>query len=85
MLEARAPKVLSASSNGLRKTQAVIMEVTFMPHYEDDATFEELHVLMKDKGFGLYRLSPVYHRGGRALFADAVYVQETILHDAQVM
>ena len=37
---------------------------------------------MKDKGFGLYRLSPVYHRGGRALFADAVYVREEILQEA---
>jgi FkbM family methyltransferase len=76
-------QVLSASRSGLLKTQSVIMEVTFIPHYEQDATFEELHVLMKDRGFGLYRLSPVYHRGGRALFADAVYVREQILRATQ--
>ncbi len=76
-------QVLSASRDGLVKTKAVILEVIFMPHYEGDATFEELHVLMRDKGFGLYRLSSVYHRGGRALFADAVYVQEKILREAE--
>jgi hypothetical protein len=56
------------------------MEVPFLSHYEDDFTFPDLHVLMKQKGFGLYRLSDVYHRGGgRALFSDAVYVREEIL------
>jgi hypothetical protein len=72
-------QVLSASRVGLRKTQSLILEVTFLPHYEQDATFEELHVLMREQGFGLYRLSSVYHRGGRALFADAVYVREETL------
>lgn len=75
-------QVLTASSTGLRKTQAIIIEVTFMPHYEQDATFEELHLLMQANGFGLYRLSSVYHRGGRALFADAVYVREELLQHA---
>jgi hypothetical protein len=35
---------------------------------------------MRQKGFGLYRMSDTYQRGvGRALFADAVYVREEIL------
>jgi len=72
-------RVLRASESGLRKTNAIIMEVPFLSHYEDDATFPQLHELMRQKGFGLYRLSDVYHRGGRALFADAVYVREDIL------
>lgn len=71
--------VLSASTQGLRRTKSVILEVNFTPHYESDAVFAELHDLMRFKGFGLYRLSPAYHRGGRALFCDAVYLQEQIL------
>jgi FkbM family methyltransferase len=72
-------EVLENSEEGLRKTKSVIMEVFFTPHYEKDAVFPELHELMARKNFGLYRLSPAYDRGGRSLFADAVYVREEIL------
>ena len=73
-------KVLRGSESGLKKTKAIIMEVTFLSHYEDDATFPHLHELMRLKGFGLYRLSDAYHRGnGRAIYADAVYIREEIL------
>ena len=73
-------RVLGDSVSGLAKTKAIILEVLFLSHYEDDFTFPELHLLLKQKGFGLYRMSDAYHRGaGRALFADAVYVREEIL------
>jgi FkbM family methyltransferase len=72
-------EVLSNSREGLQRTKSVIMEVTFTPHYENDAGFPELHHLMAQKGFGLYRLSLPYDRGARALYADAVYVREDIL------
>jgi FkbM family methyltransferase len=75
--------VLANSSVGLAKTKSVLLEVNFTAHYSDDAIFPELHSLMMEKGFGLYRLSSVYHRGGRALFADAVYVRETFLSTLQ--
>jgi len=71
--------VLNSSREGLKRTKSVIMEVTFTPHYENDSGFPELHYLMEQKGFGLYRLSSPYDRGGRALYADAVYVREDIL------
>jgi FkbM family methyltransferase len=74
-------RVLSNSQSGLRKTKCVVMEVTFTSHYEDDYGFPELHQLMAGKRFGLYRLSPPYDRGGRVLYADAVYVREDILDD----
>jgi FkbM family methyltransferase len=78
-------KVLRGSASGLKKTKAIIMEVTFLSHYEDDSTFPFLHELMKLKGFGLYRLSDAYHRGnGRAIYADAVYIREEILHSLTV-
>ena len=71
--------VLGSSREGLSKTKCVLMEVTFTSHYENDAGFPELHQLMTSKGFGLYRLSPPYHRGARILYADALYIQESIL------
>jgi FkbM family methyltransferase len=73
--------MLTASRVGLQKTKCIIMEVTFTPHYEGDSGFAELHQFMAHRGFGLYRLSSPYHRGGRVLFADAVYVQEEMLRD----
>lgn len=71
--------VLANSRDGLPKTKCIIMEVTFTPHYEGDAGFPELHQFMAKKGFGLYRLSHPYDRGGRALYSDAVYLREDIL------
>jgi hypothetical protein len=73
--------VLGSSREGLGKTKSILMEVTFTSHYESDAGFPELHQLMASKGFGLYRLSPPYHRGARILYADALYIREDILHD----
>ena len=73
--------VLENSQDGLRKTKCIILEVTFTPHYEGDAGFPELHQLMASKGFGLYRLSSPYDRGGRALYSDAVYLREEILQN----
>jgi FkbM family methyltransferase len=72
-------RVLANSRDGLQKTKCIVMEVTFTSHYIDDSGFPALHQLMASKGFGLYRLSSPYDRGGRALYADAVYVREEIL------
>ena len=74
-------EVLGNSQEGLRKTKSILMEVNFTSHYENDAGFPELHQFMASKGFGLYRLSPPYHRGARILYADALYIQEQILHE----
>ena len=71
--------VLANSQPGLQKTKSIIMEVTFTSHYEHDSGFPELHHFMASRNFGLYRISPAYHRGARVLFADAVYVREDIL------
>ena len=71
--------VLAHAHEGLNKTLSLIMEVLFTPHYQDEGAFVELHQLMIQKGFGLYRFSQPYHRGGRALFADFAYVRENLL------
>jgi FkbM family methyltransferase len=72
-------RVLSNSHEALRKTKCIILEVTFTSHYENDFGFPELHQFMSSREFGLYRLSSPYHRGGRVLYADAVYVREDLL------
>jgi FkbM family methyltransferase len=71
--------VLTHAEEGLKKTLSLITEVNFTPHYNDEGGFAEIHQLLVQKGFGLYRLSQPYHRGGRALFADFAYVRENLL------
>jgi hypothetical protein len=73
--------VLTSSREGLRKTKSILLEVTFTSHYEHDAGFPELHQLLTGKGFGLYRLSPPYHRGARILYADALYIREDVIQN----
>jgi FkbM family methyltransferase len=71
--------VLTSSQRGLEKTKCIILEATFTSHYQNDCGFPELHQLMTKNNFGLYRLSAPYHRGGRILYADAVYIREDVL------
>jgi FkbM family methyltransferase len=71
--------VLLNSESGLKKTKAIIIEMNFTPHYYDEGGFAELHQLLVQKGFGLYRLSYPYQHGGRSLFADGTYVREDLL------
>ncbi len=71
--------VLLNSESGVKKTKAIIIEMNFTPHYYDEGGFAELHQLLVQKGFGLYRLSSPYHRGGRVLFSDGAYVREDLL------
>jgi FkbM family methyltransferase len=80
-IQGAEPEVLRNSLEGLAKTKSILMEVTFTSHYENDSGFPELHNLMAGKGFGLYRLSPPYHRGGRILYADALYIREEIIRN----
>lgn len=73
-------EVLGGAAKTLRNTAAVLMEVNFRSHYEGDETFGPLHSLMTDLGFQLWSISPPY-RGpsGEALWADALFVNSTIL------
>jgi len=73
--------VLTHAAEGLSKTLSLITEVNFTPHYQEEGGFAEIHQLLVERGFGLYRLSQPYHRGGRALFADFAYVRESLLRE----
>jgi FkbM family methyltransferase len=66
--------VLRGGRHALENTTAVLVEVVYLPHYEGDTTFLELHDAMGDLGFTLFDLSPPFRLGdGPALWADACY------------
>ncbi len=70
-------EVLAGAEETLRKTQVVVMEVTFYPHYEGDASFDTLHRFMARNGFVLSNLSEPFKVGGVAMWSDAVYCKST--------
>jgi hypothetical protein len=68
--------VLAGASETLKRTAYVLIEANFVSLYEGDLLLPQLHELMLDAGFTLASLSRPYVRGGRALFADALYRRE---------
>jgi FkbM family methyltransferase len=68
--------VLHGGRRALENTKAVLVEVVYLPHYEGDTTFLELHDAMGELGFKLFDLSPPFRLGdGPALWADACYAR----------
>jgi FkbM family methyltransferase len=70
-------KLLRGAGETLARTRALLIEVTFVSHYEQDTTFAELHPLLLERGFVLHGLAPPYVERGQALWADACYVPAT--------
>ena len=69
-------EVLRGARRALANTRAVLMEVTFVPHYVDDAGFQTLNSFMVDAGFELVAISePGRTAGGDATWADACYAR----------
>lgn len=69
-------EVLAGAAATLRRTDYVILEVNFQPHYEGEAGFVELDAIMQQHGFCIGNYSPP--RGGmrQALFADMLYLRK---------
>jgi FkbM family methyltransferase len=75
-------EVLAGAGETLRGTSAVMLEVTFISHYDGDATFPTLHQRMTDAGFLLTGISPPARSpAGAMLCADACYVNARHLDD----
>jgi FkbM family methyltransferase len=67
-------EVLAGGRRTLRRTRFILIEVTFVPHYEGDASFAALHEILVGQGFELIGLSePFRNQGGAILWIDACY------------
>jgi FkbM family methyltransferase len=69
-------KAIRGGREALARTHAVLMEVTFVSHYEGDASFQDLNRAMLDLGFELAGISsPGRSSEGAPAWADACYVR----------
>ena len=60
----------------LARTRAILIEVTFISHYEGDASFAELHGILTGHGFRLVELAePTRLPSGELSWSDACYVR----------
>jgi FkbM family methyltransferase len=67
-------EVLKGAARTLESTAAVLLEVTFVSHYEGDVTFPGLHEQVTASGFELVALSdPWVSSRGTLLWMDACY------------
>ena len=67
--------VLQGSTATMQRTQAVLLELNFMSHYQGDLRFHELDRLMNDMGFALSNYSPPARKDSLALWADGLYLR----------
>lgn len=68
-------EVLAGAEQTLASASAILLEVTFVSHYTDDATFPWLHDYMRGINFELAGLSrPFVSQRKTALWCDACYV-----------
>jgi FkbM family methyltransferase len=68
-------EVLAGAKEVLARTNFVLMEANFQPHYEGEAGFHELQELMRAHGFSLSNYSKPKGSRGQALYADVLYVR----------
>jgi hypothetical protein len=67
-------EVLNGAAKTLESTAALLLEVTFVSHYEGDVTFPGLHEQVTASGFELVALSdPWVSSRGTLLWMDACY------------
>lgn len=66
--------VLRGAERTLGRTQAILMEILFVSHYDGDVTFLELHRMMEERGWALRTMGRPHLGKRTALWADACYV-----------
>ena len=68
--------VLSGAGRVLANTRAVLIEANLESHYVNDDNFPAIWMLLAERGFSFWNLStPFRGQGGKALWADAVFVR----------
>ena len=78
-------EALEGAGTTLTRTGAILLEVTFVSHYDGDASFAELHEMMLSRGFVLAGLSqPFMSKMSTALWSDACYVRSPQTPGTQV-
>lgn len=68
--------VFDGGQRTLDRTQAILIEANFAPHYKGGSRFSEVDEALTARGFVLWDLTHAFRDGdGRMLWADALYVR----------
>lgn len=69
-------QILAGAAETLARTDLVLLEVNWQPHYDGEATFSELDAVLQGHGFcvGNYSKPKVWQ--DKALFADFLYLRK---------
>ena len=71
-------EVFKGAEKVLARTNALLIEINYVEHYENGATFDDIYPLFRSKGFRLNGISSPQGglAGGPPLWADAMFVKE---------
>lgn len=71
-------EVFSGATETLAVTRAILVEALFVPHYQGEAAFPELHALLTDEGFTLAGVGDVAKTSRHALWCDLCYINRDV-------
>jgi hypothetical protein len=76
-------EVLDGAVDVLQRTKVLFTEITYVPYYQGDIQFSQLHPLITSRTpLRLWGIStPHCSKSGKPLWADAVYVNDHLLGD----
>jgi FkbM family methyltransferase len=70
-------EVLKGAVDVLQRTNAVLLEINYVPHYQNAVSFEDLFSFLQERNFTLRGVSaPFGDRYGAPLWADAIFCRK---------
>lgn len=68
-------EVLKGGDKALKEIRIILCEVLFFKHYENQASFEEIYIYLKSKGFMMWCIFGwIIDDNGRPLQCDAIFI-----------
>jgi FkbM family methyltransferase len=68
--------VLEGASKTLEATDALLMEINYVRHYQGGASFDHVYEVLRRRGFRVHGISAPYLGPAGPLWADALFVRE---------
>ncbi len=68
-------RILKGAPQLIKKTAGIQLELSLIPLYENQKLFDEMIPVLKNMGFELWSIEPVFHdlKTGRVLQVDATF------------
>jgi FkbM family methyltransferase len=75
-------EVLFGASDVLKRTRALLLEISYCLRYDGDSSFTSVHRMLDQAKFRLCGVSPPFFAGREPVWADAMYVNTRFPADA---